>query len=62
MLTKKQKQALWQAGNEDSLLNEILCEHADDYINSNDLGIKDKDKQLAIEAYCDGFHGDNEPK
>lgn len=59
MLTTKQKQQLWNAGNNDTVVDEILSENAKSYLDSNELGIKEKDSQEAIEIYRKGFYGED---
>lgn len=61
MLTKKQIKRLWEAGNNDSYTNELLCEQAKDFIREACPEIKEDDEQLALEVYVDGFCGVNRP-
>ncbi len=57
MLTEKQKKKIYDAGSCDEYINEIICEHAENFINEEFPNILDEDLQDAVSIYSDGFIG-----
>jgi len=60
-LTKKQKEKLYNAGANDTYINEKLCEQAEEFID-DELGgfgkLSDEEYQEAVEIYSAGFYGE----
>jgi hypothetical protein len=51
------KQAAYEAGMNDSLANEVLCENAEEWIRRNSPRSGEDTKQELLEIYSDGFYG-----
>ncbi len=58
-MTRKQRRYVWEAGNSDEYLNEILSETANQFIAESIAEgiIAENDRRQAIDSYVDGFLG-----